>query len=209
METMVKLVEWERNGYDDSDFYMIYLDRETGEVKQIEIGSTRYAGVINPPVFEEPTAEDADVSRRWLAKEIFMVLRQAEDRDILEPYSKIEKGARVKLLKGHTFKDKKHDRVVEAKEGDAGTVVWTGNFGTFYRNGYSRPNRSNGRVGIKLDDGRVLFCPMTKVRMEQDPMSDEELRERAENLSWSGNFVKLFGGAWATKNFVQRFFVNK
>lgn len=36
--------EWEYNGYDDSDFYVVVYDTETRELSRELTGSTRYAG---------------------------------------------------------------------------------------------------------------------------------------------------------------------
>ena len=40
----IELVNWERNGYDDSDFYTAIYDTETKCIGAVLVGSTRYAG---------------------------------------------------------------------------------------------------------------------------------------------------------------------
>ena len=85
-------------------------------------------------------------------------------------------------------------------EGTAGEVFWTGTPGrTFYRNGYNRPDRGTIQCKIKLDDGRLLKAPLSKLRLDKEPMSDEELQRRSLALSYSYRFNSACGmKAWST-----------
>jgi hypothetical protein len=200
------LCEWEENGYDDSDFYAAYYDDETGEVKSKLVGSTRYYGGFsedgktNP--FEYPTPEVVEKARKVLEEHIFARLREAEDRAVLTP-ERASKGDRLRTTTAGIFKDKKKGTETPYEEGEVGTVIWAGHFGTFYRNGYNRRGRSNGRVGLRFDDGRVIFVALSKTRLDVDPASDEDLRERAERLSHGHQYGKMLSAkhAWDTRNF--------
>jgi hypothetical protein len=74
-------------------------------------------------------------------------------------------------------------------------------FGTFYRNGYNKPNRS---VLSIAGDGQLYRIPLAKLRMDRDPMPEEELRQRAEALSHEHQYGAMFGcKAWLSANFIQ------
>ena len=77
-------------------------------------------------------------------------------------------------------------------------------FGTFYRNGYNKPNRSNRSVLSIAGDGQLYRIPLAKLRMDRDPMPEEELRQRAEALSHEHQYGAMFGcKAWLSANFIQ------
>lgn len=199
--TRYRLCEWEENGYDDSDGFVAFYDDETGTVGCEETWSTRYAERVNPPVFEYPTKEIVEKAVGWLADFIFRGLCEAEKRDVLEP-GNIGSGTRVRFLVSGVHNDKKNKCSTPYEEGDAGTVFWTGHFGTFYRNGYNRRGRHNGRIGINLDDGRVVFVDMGKVRLDDEMLPETELRRRAERLARDCQFGKALSRkhAWDSAN---------
>lgn len=101
-----RLCDWERNGYNDSDFYGMYYDEADGQLHTIEIGTTRFAcqSYGFGPEYLMPTPEIVEKARVILADRIFAALRHAEDRNVLEPEPKaIYKGAQIKLSKDHEF----------------------------------------------------------------------------------------------------------
>lgn len=72
-------------------------------------------------------------------------------------------------------------------------------FGRFYDKGYNKPCRENRSVLVKLDDGRFVKCPVKKLRLDKEPMSDTELMERANALSYGMECKSLLtrhGGWW-------------
>lgn len=84
-------------------------------------------------------------------------------------------------------------------------VIKTTAFGTFYRNGYNRPNRDNRSVTGTLPDGTVVNVPLKKCRCLRDPMTDAALRERADELSRHLNFGAIAGcRAWLSIDYVTR-----
>lgn len=119
----------------------------------------------------------------------------------MEP-NEVFKGEGVRFLKSHTFNDKKRGEKIKAESGESGEVIWCGAFGQFYSNGYNKPSRFNRRVGVKLEDGRVVFCPLEKLRYDREPKSDSELESTAERLSYDAQFGKALHPkhAWDTTN---------
>ena len=199
-----RLLEYERNGYNDSDFLCVWFDDETNTIGQTEIGSTRYAGGIGygdialPPRSAFPV-DVLEAARQALANHIFSVLKAAEYRDVLTPEPKnIPFGTLVRVLESSSKRAKKNVYLA----GEVGDVYWSGQFGTFYANGYQTRGRENTSVGVRRLDGSRVFIPLAKLRLDKEPLSDLELRERAEELSAHNNFGAACPGyTWASEIF--------
>lgn len=101
-----RICEWERNGYDDSDFYGAYYDEATGDLHTIEIGSTRYAGGINfGSEYLTPTPEIVEKARLVLAKRIAKALFDNDNNLVMAPEPhEIKKTYEVSLLEPHTYR---------------------------------------------------------------------------------------------------------
>ncbi len=93
------------------------------------------------------------------------------------------------------------------KAGLAGTVVSVHCYETCYANGYNHPGRHNLQCIVLLDNGQEMKCPLEKLSLDKDPMSDDMLRERARNLSFSFNFKPLLSshGGWLDNNWALSF----
>jgi hypothetical protein len=203
------LCDWEENGYDDSDGYIAYWDDAEKTVKKYGHWTTRFGS--GPAIqFIPCTKDEAKLARAWLAEKIYNTLRYAEHKDVLEPQS-VSKGSEVKFIKAHKFDNKKTGEIVIGAEGDCGRIFWVGNFGTFYRNGYNKPGRGNCRVGVELTNGKRLFAPLEKLRLAREPMADDELRKRAENLSYEHQYGKMLSmrHAWDSINYAKQVLPNK
>jgi len=201
--TKYLLDDRERNGRDDSDFYAIYFDTETGTIRSAEYGSTRYAGggFTAPAEYLRDIPEEVKPKiAQAFAAEIYRRLKIEEDELVNRPRD-AAKGDRLALLVNGTYTDKKVSppSVTEYTAGEAATVIWIGAFGTFYRNGYNHPNRSNRRVGLKFDDGRVIFVALSKCKLAREVLPDEYLQERSRLIAGYGNYVALF----AAPGFIQ------
>jgi hypothetical protein len=180
----------ERNGYHDSDFYAMVWNGEA--IRSVEYATTRFGGGGTARV--DATAETVEAARAYVAKLLASRYTEAERRRLDEPVS-LSKGERVRFLKKVTFTDKKRGGAkVTANAGETGVVIWAGHFGTFYRNGYNRPDRSNLRVGVKLDDGRVVFCGAVKLGLDAERTPEAELTARAER---EAALLDANGLAWA------------
>lgn len=89
--------------------------------------------------------------------------------------------------------------------GSRGKVLSCTAYGAFYRNGYNRRSRENRTCVIRLDSGIIIGIPLKKLRLEKEPVSDEELRKKACELSFHYNFNKACGmRAWG-KHFALEF----
>lgn len=178
--------EWEYNGPDDSDFYRVTFNPNTGELGRVMTGSTRFGlgsdsvrqFELNPPESVLAQAETA------LAEIIYGCLRKAEDSDTLEPRA-ASHGDRLRTIRNIRGKS-------ACPAGTVGEVFWTGTYGTFYRNGYNRPGRDNTRVGLRLRDGTKVFVALSACRKDREPDSDEALRTRASELARNRNFYAAF-----------------
>ena len=205
-----KLMDWEVNGYDDSDFFGVYFDTDDGQLHKIELGSTRYAGGYNfGAEYAEPTLEIVELARVQLARLIFVALREAEHRDVMEPRN-VSKGDVVRVSTAHKSK-------IAGQTLDIGTRIRVNDctaFGKFYRNGYNQPGRGNrsivGRIiGQDPKPGEVLppivRIPLNKCRLDREPLTDAELQERAEKLSHEHNYGAAFGmRAWESNNWARK-----
>lgn len=193
-----KLCSWECNGYQDSDWYLVLWDSEAQTVRKVEVGTTRCAAGCNVEGhgYELPTPEVAEAARAWLEEAIYQTIRAAELRDVLEP-NNAPLGSWLRLLR-----DYKH-KVATIPADTRGYVFWCAAYGQFYRNGYNHPGRNNRRVGLELKDGRRVFVALSACRLDREPMSDGELRERAEGLSWQGQIGAAFSGhTWDSYNWL-------
>jgi len=213
---------WECNGYDDSDWYGVYFDEADGQLHRIELGTTRAACAIG---FSEeyllPTPEIVERARKALVPRIYEGLRGAEHRDIFTPGPhNVEQGREFRLLEAHSFylkanggfaKDEKGKRVKVTLP--AGTVVSSCKngadfFGTRFAKGYNQPNRGNTTVYtmVKVEKGwQHVRVPMDKLRQHAEPMTDEWLMNRAEELSLNLQFHPCFGcRAWCSDNWAEK-----
>jgi hypothetical protein len=197
-----RLTEWEDNGTQDSDFWVSVYNDETNEVEAVLSGSTRFAGYAagQGPDLGTPISDPAILQKalRVLADHIYKMLRDAEDRNVMEPVA-VERGTMVRLLR-----DCKHKGDV-TREGTVGRVFWSGAFGQFFRNGYNRPGRENTRVGINLEDGKAVYVALSACRLNREPDDDEELGICAWELAQNCQFSRMTGKkhAWDSENYAQ------
>lgn len=182
--TKYLLADRERNFADDSDFYAIFWNTETNRIESEEYGTTRFANcprVAPADVYIRPVPQEIiELAIAYSAMRKFTALRMYDYDQVNEPDT-ANHGDRLTLTKKGTFKDKKTGEKISYAAGDCGTVIWVGNFGTFYGNGYKTRNRSNCRVGLRLDDGRVIFVAMDKCKLARPLTSVESLWSDAIN----------------------------
>ena len=194
-----KLTNWEVNGPQDSDFMESYWNDETKQVEFHEVGSTRHAG--GSSCSNTPPINDIDMlveAIAWLGDFIFGQIRAAEHRDVLEPQA-VGRGDMVRLLR-----DVKHHKVLYPA-GTVGEVCLDWLLGQFYRKGYNRPGRGNTRVAIRISKepgADWLYFALYALRHEREPMSDEQLQERANILAQNCQFSAAHPrNTWDTKNY--------
>jgi len=158
------LSTYERNGYDDSDFYAIVWDAEAGRPQHIEYATTRgwtypcSAVVDATPEVQAAYAAWQQATREQLERE--RAAREAADPTV---------GKVVQVTGGRGPRGFKGTWV-----GTVGRIYWRGanQFRTYYRNGYNRPEESfNQRVGLELPDGRRVFTALDNVKVMQEELS--------------------------------------
>ena len=101
--------EWEHNGYHDSDWYGLVWNDTLQKAECIELGSTRYAcGYVGMPKNLAPWNDGAyDRAQKWLASQIFEVIKQADTDDVMTPsIQALGGGAKVRLSVKHTTQEK-------------------------------------------------------------------------------------------------------
>lgn len=81
-------------------------------------------------------------------------------------------------------------------------------FGTVYRNGYNQPHRQNSSVKVSVqineEERQTQRIPLSKLRLNKEPLSDEALRERANQLSFNYQFAAAAGcRAWISNDFTK------
>lgn len=178
----------EINGRDDSDFYAVVYDAATDTVKRVEYATTRgwtYANYAKIDATDEVIAKAESAMGRQMAGS--MKLRAKYEADMPE------KGRRVKVVKGR-----------KVPVGTEGAVVWLGedryDQTRRYRSPYAGmfgPDKFGKRVGLKLDDGSVVWTAATNVDViEPEQYIDEAAiegaalaRARGRNWRWIGSLA--------------------
>lgn len=130
--------EWERNGYDDSDFYMVIWDPEKQEPYDYCFAST--SGWTYPCYGSRPDATP-EVLAAYQAWETEQRRRQAVARDIAQSL-KPQFGREVKVVRG-----------IKVPVGTTGEVFWAG------------ASRYGERVGLRKPDGERVFTAVTNVEV--------------------------------------------
>ena len=112
------IAEWERNGYNDSDFYALQYNARTGALRSREVGTTRFAG----PIERHPFIKDAPEDVQALAIEN-LAISNAESTERMLRYSLDDflknnvpaVGREVKIVRGRKI-----------PKGTLGVIAWRG-----------------------------------------------------------------------------------
>lgn len=125
---------YERNGYNDSDFYATVVDVESGTVKDIEYDSTRHGGT--GCAFIDITLENY-TKYLHIAKHSYY--KEYIEREVKEAKT-IVKGKTVKVVRGR-----------KVPIGTVGTIFWSkeDKYGVGYQ------SKEVVRIGIKDERGNV------------------------------------------------------
>jgi hypothetical protein len=160
--------DWEQNGYHDSYFSVVWWDDAAGREESAEYGATAYAGGWN---WRADLARDwpADVVARWRAWRLAGYRNSIGAREtarccVPEP-AEMPFGTRVRMLRA----SKSRACRTPWAAGEVGEVSGHYWHGTFFANGYKRKERANGRLGIRMADGRTVFAAMSAVRLDCEP----------------------------------------
>lgn len=85
---------YEHNGYEDSDFYAICVNPETGKIEKVEYDSTRYpnGGYANVDITE-------DNFRKYLANSVMEEVKDIQKQNRVKS-KLVEVGKEVEVVKG-------------------------------------------------------------------------------------------------------------
>lgn len=150
------LSTYERNGRDDSDFYAIVWNPLTQKPEHIEYASTRGWTYANGATVDA-TPEVLEAYAAWRKAADDAARAAAAEREANNP----TRGKKVRIIAGRGPKGFNGVWI-----GSTGEIFWRGvnQFGTYYRNGYNRPEAAhNQRLGIMLDNGVKVFTALTNV----------------------------------------------
>lgn len=138
------LMTYERNGYDDSDFFAIVYDEATDSLKHVEYASTRgwtYMDGAKVDATDEVKAKAREVIRRQSFRQMAAAAADAAEAP--------EVGKTVTVTKGR-----------KVPKGTSGTVVWKG------VDGYKSTQwATHYRVGLKDADGTVHWTSADNVKV--------------------------------------------
>ena len=173
---------WERNGYNDSDFYAIVWDDDEGRVRQVEWATTRGWTYHNSAAIDA-TDDVLAKAEAWLADTIERLLTSAHITDAADPT--VGKRVRSTTTRGKNV-------------GVEGWVMrrMANPFKTYYRNGYSSPDSIyNQRVAIDPGPPADKLVWMDADRVEvinPAPPDPVEIRQRAVQLAKGRNWRAAF-----------------
>lgn len=135
---------FERNGYDDSDYYAVVWDPEKEEPREVEYATTRAWTYLNHVIVDAPpeivAKYKAYQERRW---------REMEERRLQEELLMPRKGKTVRVVKGR-----------KVPIGTVGCVFWQERARKFGWERYHEPRvlrAEHYRLGIKTADGETFF----------------------------------------------------
>lgn len=140
------LRDYERNGYDDSDFYMIVWNESTGKPEEYQFATTR--GWTYPSYGSRPDATP-EIRGKYDAYMTEVCKRESE-RHELEQVMTPEIGKQLQVIGGR-----------KVPIGVEGTCIWVG----VYHRGFSRWADSALRVGLKTALGDVYWTDAKNVQV--------------------------------------------
>ena len=168
--TKYLLTDYERNGYDDSDFYCTYWDDQTKSVRLFMYGTTRFAaptmigthadGTYTVEVEGErlvpPTSVVVEEARQWLASKLYADAKAEHERICNFAYpGDLRKGDKV------VTKKKFRNQLKETKpcEKCAGSGKWTNpRNASDLRECFSCEGTGKWKAGPKKDDkGKIQY----------------------------------------------------
>jgi hypothetical protein len=155
------LREYERNGYDDSDFFMVTWDPVKKQPETIMFATTR--GWCYPCM-----GSSVDASPEIRAEyDAYLKAKEIEESERLAKINAADPqpGKRVVVIGGRKHK------------GKSGIIFWRGanQFRKYYANGYNRPESPENQVcGIKTDSGEKFFICITQIQVKGQVIKAED-----------------------------------
>ena len=186
------LYDFERNGYHDSDFIVVWYDALDDTIRQGEYDTTRFAGGDSIPGYLKRVGA-APKGTEWPEAAIERFAEYSRRRALDAARSRAgrtespTRGQRAVFTASYRPRKRKPDRdgvmTPDAEIGDAGTIIWRGHndYKVTYRNGYNRyiADRDD-RVGVALDKGGTVWVSISKVTLEGQATDLTEIGEIAD-----------------------------
>jgi hypothetical protein len=144
------LFDYERNGYNDSDFHMVVWDEATQSPKDICFASTRGWSYPSYGSSADATEEVKDKYDAYRIAEEAKIAAEKAEAEAREP----KKGREVVVVRGSK----------NVAKGARGTVFWYG-LDKYGLSRYGTWDRRKMRVGLLLADGTKVFCPASMVEV--------------------------------------------
>ena len=130
------LQTYEKNGYEDSDFFAIVWDEEKQGLYHVEYDTTRCGG--NGTAEVDATADVIRKARKYVAKIQFKKISNELAQEALTP----DKGKMVRIERGRKYK------------GREGVIFWVG------VNKFSSRYNPKYNIGVRTNEGETFFCPI-------------------------------------------------
>src|SRR4051794_1476976 len=137
---------WERNGYDDSDFYALVWDGE--QVTSVQYATTR-GWTYHNGASVDATDEVKDLAAAYLAADGIKRYRQADLADAAD----VAVGKRVRVVKGRKI-----------AKGTEGTIGWLGE-DRYSGSRYGTWGPTKRRIRLDTDDGERTFTAAGNVEV--------------------------------------------
>jgi hypothetical protein len=171
---------WERNGYDDSDFYALVWDGE--KVTSVMYGTAR-GWTYHNGASVDATDEVKDLAAAWLAADGMKRYREADLAEAVD----VAVGKRVRVIKGR-----------KVPKGTEGVIGWLGE-DQYSGSRYGTWGPTKRRIRLDSDDGEKTFIAAGNVEVI-DPgqylMSEGDLAAKeadwAKSLRGHGNYVGAY-----------------
>lgn len=182
------LQTFERNGYDDSDFYAIVYDEATDSIKHVCYATTRGWTYANYATVDATPEVLAKAQRAAYEADVRVAQMQDEWNS-----TTIAKGKQVAVVGTGKNEDRPRrwkGEIIEA--GTEGTVFWIG-VDSFRSSRW----HTSYRLGVELADGRKVFGPddaFVVVNPEQYLRTEGEIRERLGSPERITNFHRSVPG---------------
>ncbi len=168
---------YEHNGYEDSDFYAVCVNPETGEIDKVEYDSTRYpnGGYADIDITE-------DNFRKYLVNSVASEVKDIQRQDRVKS-KLVEVGKEVEVVKGR-----------KVAKGTKGKVFWLKEVNY---DKYDRWYKAVTKIGIKDEQGNVYWTYAHNVNVINPenyirPIKDiiKEVKKKHSNMYL--NFKKKF-----------------
>lgn len=170
---------YERNGYDDSDFYAVVWDRAERRLRTVQYATTRGWTYLNGAAVD--ATEDVLAEAEDALRASYLERMRREDEAASR---RVEANVEVRLAR--TIRRRNGRRALQEGERAMVLSVEDSPFRTYYRNGYNRAGTDlRARVMFREDGERWYLSVRDLEVLDPDARraTEEDLAERAERAA--------------------------